>query len=291
MPDEPNDRRRWGFGIPFAVVAILIAIGAVVFWVRTDEAPAEEDASTIEPVLASSNSFLECGECHGDMDRVFLRGELPNLLFTHEKHFEFVSDCAACHPANTHVQDQTNVPRMSMCFMCHGVEEGSAAPGRCSLCHPKNMPMTPQTHLTGSWLPNEHGEAALADRIECLACHEQKTFCDSCHGLRMPHPRNWDEGNHEGLFFEDQDACQQCHVRVSGQRDFCDTCHHPRGSKDEGWLTAHPVAVTNSGAFTCFECHSPQTCSSCHIDGEETYEADEQLHRETPTPSPRSGSA
>lgn len=285
MTDTRHERRRWGFGFPVGVAAMLIVIGAVVLWSRTGEPGTGNARRTLEPELIAAGSFLECGDCHSDMDRIFKAGELPNLTFTHEKHFQFVSDCAACHPANTHMPDKINVPRMSMCFMCHGVDEESAAPGRCSLCHPKGMPRTPQTHLTGSWLPNEHGEAALVDRIECVACHEEKGSCDPCHGLRMPHPTNWDEGNHEAPFFEDRTACQQCHVRISGERDFCDSCHHPRGSKDEGWLDAHPEVVTAAGAFTCLECHSTQTCSSCHIDGEETYEADEQIHRPTPSPS------
>lgn len=289
---QPAPRRRIPRIATIIVPLAAVAIAAFLVSLAWRSDTTARTTATDEPapdVLVASNVFLNCTDCHGDLDRLFKEGQITNLLFTHEMHFETgVSDCSVCHPANTHVPDRINKPTMSRCFTCHGTDPGSIAPGTCSTCHPKDMPEIPETHLTGGWLPDQHAQAALVDQFECLTCHQQR-FCTACHGLPMPHPANWDEGNHEALFFEDQNACQQCHVRVSGERDFCDSCHHPRGPKDEGWIDAHPEVVTASGAFTCFECHSTQTCSSCHIDGEETYEADEQFHR--PTPSPSTGSA
>ena len=114
------------------------------------------------PVLTAANAFLDCTDCHSDLDRMFTAGEKPDLLFTHEAHFGIgVSDCAACHVANTHEPDRTNRPTMVTCYQCHTLEEDARAPGDCALCHPPEMNPEPTTHFTDAWLPQEHWRSCI----------------------------------------------------------------------------------------------------------------------------------
>jgi RecJ-like exonuclease len=165
---------------------------------------------------------------------------------------------------------------MSRCFICHGLGTNAIAPGQCETCHPPGMRQEPETHLASNWVPVAHSKAALEDRFECLTCHEQAT-CNSCHGLEMPHDDTFKEQTHPLVFFENPRLCENCHAQPVDQRDFCDTCHHPEGPKDVAWRAFHPTAVTELGAGTCFQCHSDQTCRTCHTKGVEDLSADEAL--------------
>jgi len=232
-----------------------------------------------------ADTFLDCTKCHGDLDKVFKQGKVPDLKYTHEMHFgKGVSDCSVCHPGNTHEPDTINKPTMGRCFTCHGVTKVAIAPGECSTCHPPGLPKKPPTHLVSTWLPGGHAEEALANEFECLTCH-RPSFCQSCHGLTMPHPDGWAEEPHTLAFSDDPDACQRCHARAPDRYDFCDTCHHPQGPKDVPWREYHPSVVKGQGAFTCFQCHSETTCSSCHVRGKEDFSADESV-QPSPVPSP-----
>jgi hypothetical protein len=49
----------------------------------------------------------------------------------------------------------------------------------------------------------------------------------------------------------------------------------------------HPTAVKDLGAGTCFQCHSDQTCRTCHSKGIEDISADQALYTsEPPLPPP-----
>ncbi len=220
----------------------------------------------------AASTFLDCTDCHGDLDRVFKAGELPNLLFTHEAHFGIgVSDCAACHVANTHEKDQINRPRMTTCYQCHSTRPDAKAPGDCSLCHPPELNPEPATHLVANWLPERHPDAAKANPFDCASCHEQ-SFCDSCHGLPLPHAAGFNERPHAEAFFADPELCETCHPRQPlVERDECDTCHHPQGPASSTWIGWHPRVVADRGAEACFQCHATATCKTCHRQGPENF--------------------
>lgn len=278
--DEEGSRkpRRWGaaMAVP-AVLTIVVALLLVGMFRQEDE----QTQPTPVPVVPAANTFLYCSDCHADLDKLFNAGERPTLLFTHDQHFGIgVSDCAACHAANTHEPDRINRPTMVTCYQCHTLEEGARAPGECSLCHPANMDPEPETHLAANWLSARHPEAAIANPFDCATCHEQE-FCNECHGLELPHPDGFDERPHAELFFEDPSLCDTCHPRAPlVERDACDTCHHPQGPESSTWISWHPDVVAQRGAETCFQCHATDTCRACHRQGPENFtnedlEADE----------------
>lgn len=260
---------------------------------ETAEAPAKH---VVEAVAAAVGPFSECADCHSDLDEVFKSGRNTGLLFTHEEHFEVgSSDCAMCHPVNAHEPDRINKPTMTRCYMCHGPTQRALASGTCETCHPTDFPDRPGNHLLASW-EEEHGERAKEDAFDCATCHEKPDFCSSCHGVPMPHPEGWDELPHAESFFEVGGAqgCVRCHqpTSVAQPRTDCDSCHHDGGDTVLPWKKAHPPVVKSEGAITCFDCHSPLTCSSCHVRGELDLTEDRaELERRaaaasSPSPSP-----
>ncbi len=273
MDERARDRWRRGPGwtVP-AVLVFLVVLLTVGMFRRERTQPVAPP-----PMLTAASSLLDCTDCHGDLDRMFKAGEKPNLLFTHERHFGIgVSDCAACHVANTHERDQVNRPRMTTCYQCHSTEGGARAPGECSLCHPPELEPEPDSHLVANWVPDRHPDAAKANPFDCASCHEQ-TSCDSCHGLELPHAARFNERTHAEAFFEDPALCGTCHPRQPlVERDECDTCHHPQGPSSSTWIAWHPNVVGSRGAETCFQCHATDTCRACHRQGPENF-TDEDL--------------
>jgi Doubled CXXCH motif (Paired_CXXCH_1) len=285
--ERPSRRRRWGIGLAVPLVVVLVlALLAVGTLRRGDSAP----SPTPLPPTVTTSTFLYCGDCHGDLDKVFKDGKYPNLTFTHDQHFGIgVSDCAACHVANTHEPDKINRPTMVTCYQCHALGEDARAPGRCTLCHPATLDPEPASHRAEGWVPELHPVAAKEDPFSCTTCHQQ-SFCNSCHGLELPHPAGWNELPHAQAFFNDPALCEKCHPREPlVERDTCDTCHHPQGPDSTTWIQWHPNVVKDRGAETCFQCHATDTCRVCHRQGTENFTdedlaADEALLETSPVP-------
>src|SRR3990170_2745918 len=291
--ENPKPKAKRQIPLWLMVVVPLVTVGLALVAVAVAWRSSDPDESTRSPIpdpsiQVTSQAFLSCTDCHEDLDKVFKDGLVPQLLYTHEMHFgKGVSECAVCHPANTHEPDKINKPTMSRCFICHGLSEEAIAPGSCDTCHPPGMRQKPTSPLADDWVPLAHSEAALEDRFECLTCHEQAT-CDSCHGLEMPHEDFFIEDTHPLVYFEDPRLCENCHAQPTDRRDFCDTCHHPEGPKDVAWIQYHPTVVRDSGGQTCFECHAVQTCAVCHRRGVEDLSADEALLAPSPAVTPSS---
>ena len=291
--ENPKPKAKRQIPLWLMVVVPLVTVGLALVAVAVAWRSSDPDESTRSPIpdpsiQVTSQAFLSCTDCHEDLDKVFKDGLVPQLLYTHEMHFgKGVSECAVCHPANTHEPDKINKPTMSRCFICHGLSEEAIAPGSCDTCHPPGMRQNPTSHLADDWVPLAHSEAALEDRFECLTCHEQAT-CDSCHGLEMPHEDFFIEDTHPLVYFEDPRLCENCHAQPTDRRDFCDTCHHPEGPKDVAWIQYHPTEVRDSGGQTCFECHAVETCAVCHRRGVEDLSADEALLAPSPAMTPSS---
>jgi hypothetical protein len=276
----------WAVPAVLAIVVALIGIGML----RDREPKAEP--TPIPAAIPAASTFLYCSDCHADLDKSFKAGEHPTLLFTHDMHFGIgVSDCAACHVANTHEPDRINRPTMVTCYQCHTLEEDARAPGECSLCHPADMDPEPETHLAANWTSVLHPEAAKENPFDCATCHQQQ-FCNSCHGLQLPHPDDFEGTEHAELFFEDPELCDTCHPREPlVEREECDTCHHPQGPERSTWIDWHPNVVKDQGAETCFQCHATDTCRTCHRQGPEDFTnedlaADEALLTASSTSSP-----
>jgi hypothetical protein len=109
----------------------------------------------------------------------------------------------------------------------------------------------------------------LDDVFYCGTCHANR-FCESCHGLPMPHPPDFVKGHGE-LGKTKPEVCSNCHAVGDAARtastQFCNSCHHPQGDPTLPWVSQHFKVVQQSGASPCFECHDPTYCAKCHVRG------------------------
>jgi len=96
------------------------------------------------------------------------------------------------------------------CDACHGKSS-------CDTCHRKGS-SKPTSH-DATW-PKTHGKAAKTDRKECLMCHENR-YCVKCHGLELPHPKDWGMGGHKkSASLKAGSMCYKCH-----ETKYCAMCH------------------------------------------------------------------
>ncbi|MDZ4064280.1 MAG: NapC/NirT family cytochrome c, partial [Coriobacteriia bacterium] len=110
---------------------------------------------------------------------------------------------------------------------------------------------------------------AMSQVNYCSTCHKQ-SFCDSCHGMEIPHPKEFVDKSHPELVKTKLDKCDMCHQVTKTGFKFCNDCHH--GTKSNwkydpkvAWETQHAKTVTANGVGLCLEaCHKTTFCSDCH---------------------------
>ncbi len=109
----------------------------------------------------------------------------------------------------------------------------------------------------------------------CATCHAE-SFCAGCHGMEMPHPKEFkepkdaaDPQGHPAASKVTPDKCVMCHG-ANEETHFCDDCHHGTAieyvyDKTQAWAQQHPKAVAKSGPKSCLEdCHTVKFCEDCH---------------------------
>lgn len=220
------------------------------------------DASRESSETTVSVPDSTCLECHDESRQVTNR---LGTLIDHREHAKRNGSCVSCHLWTAHPPPGEEKPLLMMkqCFACHGRTPGAKAPGDCDVCHSPSFSLRPESHRTAKW-KRQHGEAALAKKQPCQICHDQE-YCDSCHGLEMPHPAGWEKGSppdHSRNAKLNRTTCTNCHTE---KPDFCSMCHHKGWKPATGpWVEQHPELVEQRGAAYCFDCHGPDYCVKCH---------------------------
>jgi len=221
------------------------------------------------------------------------------------RHSDFLAKgarCVDCHNGIAHDKALAIVrePSMDKCVMCHDNKTASAD---CGLCH------TNEASPTTRKMPEEIIRVDTQPMRNCRGCHPQdnKSECVKCHGLEMPHPREWvrrvqsEPNDHARPGFLNKKLCMRCHKfdetlapvahaidSVYRREIFCNRCHNytsPHGST-ERWLKMHgPIAqgrvisdnqrcgICHDSSFErkCSTCHR-SLCDSCHQDGRKAAE-------------------
>lgn len=193
-----------------------------------------------------------CLRCHSEPGKE----RTSSVLFDHKPHKDAGFTCAYCHNRIAHAATTGYEKRVNMkfCLNCHKEKK---APVKCSTCHPKNFNLKPESHSNKAVWIKSHGKG---NQSECSSCHyNQKNFCNSCHGLQMPHPPGWNKTHVKER--PSQAKCAKCHT----SKEPCESCHHqgydPAG---ENWVKVHPRTVRDKGIARCLTCHDAGKCSSCH---------------------------
>ena len=87
--------------------------------------------------------------------------------------------------------------------------------------------LTDETLSILHWIA-QHGATVKADgRRVCSQCHDVKTYCDTCHQVKMPHPKDWIGKHSVTAARVGTDTCFNCHVVAN-----CQACHAVHASGD-----------------------------------------------------------
>ncbi len=224
---------------------------------------AEESTEQVSGGVGSVSSD-NCLECH-DPNRQATSGF--RILIDHAEHAERNETCLSCHVNTAHPEPTRGTPLslMDRCFACHGTAEQPDASAECDVCHPKDYELVPTSHEPANWKREGHGRLATRDPGQCELCHKT-TFCTDCHGLEMPHPSGWAQGEpatHSLSAEQDREVCGRCHLE---RPDLCSMCHHQDWDPGKGpWVTQHPPMVSKRGVDYCLRCHTRAHCSFCHV--------------------------
>jgi len=219
-----------------------------------------------------------CEFCHSILTRKVTPSH--GVLIDHKVHLDKGVQCIYCHNRVAHPNGEAlgaeyeDFMTMEGCARCHKQEESSKAPGRCSACHPKGFELKPENHFAKGFFVRDargqvvsakgHAELKKEDPKYCEMCHNERRFCDDCHGMEMPHPANWTKV-HNKLGKSKPKSCAMCH---KGGETFCNKCHHGAVYKSKTqWIADHQFTVKKKGAVDCFRCHEETFCSHCHVRG------------------------
>ncbi|MFA5843792.1 MAG: NapC/NirT family cytochrome c [Coriobacteriia bacterium] len=229
-----------------------------------------------------------CTQCHSSNREVT---PSPGIIINHEIHKKKGVACAKCHNRIAHKEDFTLVlkgnhkhedfMKMEGCFRCHGLEEGSKAPGACSVCHTRDFELKPENHLEPGFFPKGHAELKKEEPKYCRMCHVEKKFCMDCHGMEMPHPEEFKTKTHPETVKTQFKKCDYCH-KVS-KTFFCSKCHHKGFAETVPWARQHAKTVASDGVAPCLgACHAAKFCSDCHTKTKPfptSHKAKDWLHR------------
>jgi nitrate/TMAO reductase-like tetraheme cytochrome c subunit len=220
-----------------------------------------EETPADSRVTGASMPDSVCLSCH-DPNRQPTAG--LGILIDHAKHAKRNRACISCHITVAHPTPSrgTALSFMGQCYTCHGNAKYPKASARCTVCHPADFALLPNSHKAAAWKTG-HGKVKESDPTQCLMCHKQ-SFCDGCHGLKMPHPTDWvSKTGHPAAAARNRAVCSRCH---GDQPDMCTVCHHKAYEPSRGtWVAQHFNEVKRSGASACLECHAPVFCARCHI--------------------------
>jgi len=186
-----------------------------------------------------------CYSCHKqDIRRTTTNAE-RGLKMSHDEPLAASATCLDCHTPSGGVVGPHNAG-MSPCMRCHNAKLASS---ECATCHVKSgaaAASAPTNALAKEQIPD----------VNCGGCHDEKKECDPCHGLRMPHTKQFMASFHAragvvNYWFEDGRTCGKCHT---AQRRPCTRCHTPSlgNGHPKNFAQNHPQA---SG---------PQ-CDNCHV--------------------------
>ena len=73
--------------VPLVTVGLALA-AVVIAWRSSGSNEPADSPSPLPSIQVTSEAFLACTNCHKDLDKAFKDGLVPQLLYTHEMHFE-----------------------------------------------------------------------------------------------------------------------------------------------------------------------------------------------------------
>jgi nitrate/TMAO reductase-like tetraheme cytochrome c subunit len=200
-------------------------------------------------------------------DMKFIKPEMASCIECHKAR-KITTECKACHTSgmipNSHKDKNFKTET-------HGMEAKSDLK-TCNQCH-KDMS---REALQGYEEPTTLDKFMRQNHKiikNYLTYAKENTFCQDCHSKRPASHDNKFFNNHGTIASDSQENCVACHdvkklATPSKNEVNCSTCHPSSHSQNENWQERHPIPVDGikRPSETCYECHSKNTCSTCHKD-------------------------
>ncbi|MCS7224584.1 MAG: cytochrome b N-terminal domain-containing protein [Armatimonadetes bacterium] len=194
------------------------------------------------------HSKVSCDQCH--------QGAVPD---NHRQ-----PDFFRRHGEWVRVNPQKGNPEDNACTTCHAQQF-------CTNCHQERA--RPLSHQSPDYLwkgsvasrkgrgKSGHAREALQKgSASCATCH-QPFFCTNCHGLPLPHGKNF-LSIHSKEGAQNPSLCQRCH---GWEDQECAQCHQrtrPR-SHTPNYKKEHSRDPTLASG-SCQVCHGKNACADCH---------------------------
>lgn len=189
-----------------------------------------------------------CERCHMSVMTGVTNVQSRGLKMSHSEPMRASATCTDCHQLRGGVVSIHNAG-MTPCLRCHDGTKVSAA---CATCHNERPTAAARARST-SFSDQQVRE------IKCGGCHEEKRYCDPCHGLRMPHTTAFMAGAHAraatvDFWYNGGKACARCHT---AKRRPCTRCHTSLIGKAHGLAMRRHEKATSAGCNTCHGQYAP----------------------------------
>lgn len=204
-----------------------------------------------------------CTRCHEPSLQGVTLNKARGLKMSHTEPLAARARCLDCHQSKDGVVGPYNAG-MNPCITCHDSKQASS---ECSTCHDAKASAAARASSTAM-------AKVQVPEVRCGGCHNEKQECDSCHGVRMPHSKNFKRFAHAragalSLWDDNGETCGKCHTAT---RRPCTQCHtwllgkgHPDTQKQHhqvatevGCNTCHHVNAYLPNRDFCKDlCHSP----------------------------------
>jgi len=183
---------------------------------------------------------LNCGTCHTAAETstqvtetAMLLPKMTDCINCHRKAGQTL-DCGACH---TGLHPRTDDHDIMARRTTHGLDAAMDPDkyrqyfeaGDCEDCH-QGLNLAGEVHPQG-WMFVHAAEASSG--AECLVCHEDRTFCSSCHRVTIPIPHPLGDpafadgeegGSHADEAISFYEVCVSCHD-LGTPDPTCARCH------------------------------------------------------------------
>jgi len=165
--------------------------------------------SKSQPTGYSTVPASSCLRCHGNTlsgSTVYARG-VNSVTVSHKEFYDAGMQCSRCHDLTTANMTATGRGTMNTCLICHNDKTASS---NCATCHAR----TPQVVVASS-KPSPKNADNLVNaslKTQCYACHEKDAAkCDGCHGMRIPHPADFEDTHPSAVAKYGVSSCGKCH--------------------------------------------------------------------------------
>jgi hypothetical protein len=205
-----------------------------------------------------------CRRCHSDVAEAVV--EIPNraLRVSHKEPLEAGAGCLDCHILDGDERISQVTAGMAPCLRCHNNAETSAD---CAVCHTGDVSKA----VIATHTRSTNNARELVPSPDCYSCHDPEP-CDSCHGVRLPHPPEYVARGHmrdaaADLWANDGATCYACHTDTH-RSCYGGRCHEfemPLHTTDGSFGITHRSEPVGS----CDGCHNKyglfaNACLMCH---------------------------